>query len=129
MLRSSDLVPTLKDWDEGERLWAETAFIIIRRPGYELGEQELPPHATQLEAPNGAFTLASQEMSSSEIRKRLSFVPPQPALTRSSSYVPQQHKFGERELGHLSGRNYSMVEGLIPAAVLAHIIRYELYAD
>lgn len=103
-----------------------------RRPGYELGAQELPPKAIELEAPGGAFTLASQEMSSSEIRKRLTYVPQQPpeALTkRSSSYVPQQHKFGERELEQLSGRNYSMVEGLIPAAVLAHIIRYDLYKE
>mmetsp|Transcript_15630 Transcript_15630/g.45696 ORF Transcript_15630/g.45696 Transcript_15630/m.45696 type:complete len:231 (-) Transcript_15630:57-749(-) len=106
----SDLVPTLKSWDEGERLWAEENFIIIDRPGYELNDAaQYPPNSTKLEPPGKAFTLASQELSSSEIRKRLAM------------------QFGERERDALRGRNYPMVEGLVPAPVLAHIIRYRLY--
>ncbi|KAJ1624612.1 hypothetical protein T492DRAFT_1045886 [Pavlovales sp. CCMP2436] len=108
----SDLVKDLKEWDEGERLWAEENFIVIHRPGFPL-KDELPPHATQLEPPGNAFTLASQELSSSEIRKRLRY----------------ESNFGELERSAMQDKNYAMVEGLVPAAVLAHIIRYRIYDD
>lgn len=109
----SDLVNDLKSWDEGERLWAEESFIVINRPGYELANRELPPHATRLEPPGNGFVLASQELSSSEVRKRLRYT----------------SNFGDLERTAINDKKYAMVEGLVPAAVLAHIIRYRLYDD
>lgn len=35
--------------------------------------------------------------------------------------------FGESEKTILEAGNFAMVEGLVPPAVLAHIIRYKLY--
>jgi nicotinic acid mononucleotide adenylyltransferase len=31
----TDLLPTFRNWDEGEKLNLEEEFIIIKRPGYE----------------------------------------------------------------------------------------------
>ncbi|KAG8470415.1 hypothetical protein KFE25_008836 [Diacronema lutheri] len=109
----SDLVRDLKSWDEGERLWAEESFVVINRPGYELGNEALPPHATRLEPPGNAFTLVSAELSSSEVRKRL-------RLTSN---------FGDLERTAINQKNYGLVEGLVPAAVLAHIMRYRIYEN
>jgi nicotinate (nicotinamide) nucleotide adenylyltransferase len=105
----SDLVKDLRSWDEGARLWAEETFLVINRPDYSIEDQELPPHMIRLEAPHNQFTLVSQRLSSSEVRKRLAF--------------------GEMERSAIHSKNYALVEGLVPAAVLAHIIRYKLYDD
>lgn len=99
----SDLVGDLKNWDEGERLWAEESFIVINRPGYLIDKMALPPHARRLAPPGNGFVLASQELSSSEVRKRMRLAPDE--------------------------RRYAMVEGLVPAAVLSHMVRYRLYDD
>lgn len=88
----------------------------VARPGHELGNHALPPRATKLEPPAGAFTLAAQELSSSEVRKRL-------------HYMPTTPHSGEDGPRLVKGRNYAMVEGLVPPAVLAHIGRYQLYAE
>lgn len=100
----ADLINHLKSWDApgvpdaGERLWNECAFLVAARPGFEL-PPELPPNF-ELIAPSGAHgvtALATEEISSSEVRRRL-----------------------ER-----GGVNY--VDGLLAPAVLAHIVRYGLY--
>lgn len=99
----TDLVKDLKAWDEGERLFAEESFIVINRPGFALDLHSLPPHATWLSHPGGAFTLVGMELASSEVRKRL------------------KHATAD------GSTNYAMIEGLVPPAVLAHIARYKLY--
>lgn len=34
-----------REWEQGERLWNEGRFAIITRPGFELDDGDLPPHA------------------------------------------------------------------------------------
>jgi len=93
----SDLYTGLKDWDEGARLeWLldECKWLVFDRPGFDM-PVEVPPNFTMVNAMKGC-TLASQELSSSEIRRRIKI-------------------------------DMSMVDGLVPPAVLAHIKRYRTY--
>jgi len=93
----SDLYETLKDWDEGDRLeWLlnECRWLVFDRPGFTM-----PDHLSSnftIVNPMKGCTLASQELSSSEIRRRIKI-------------------------------DMSMVDGLVPPAVLAHIKRYRVY--
>ena len=93
MVVGADLVPQIKNWREGKKLWKEGKFLVIPRPGFE--KQKLPGNFTWLEAPD--LQLAHTQLSSTEIRKRLE-------------------------------KDISLVDGLVPPTVLAHIIRYGLYS-
>jgi len=116
----ADLLSQLKTWDApgvpdaGERLWNECDFILMERPGYDI-PADLPSNFRLLASANGE-TLVTEETSSSEIRRRI--------------VQRERHKdadFAETERGHLQQGNLMMVDGLLNPAVLAHIIRYQLY--
>ena len=120
----ADLLSSLKTWeapgvpDAGERLWRECDFLLMERPGYETPE-DLPENFTLLTGGANA-TIVTEETSSSEIRRRI----------RPSAEIPerQSSNFAETERAFLSEGEYTMVDGLLTPAVLAHIIRYQLYA-
>lgn len=65
----SDLIPWLKNWEDGEKLFADVSFLIISRPGYPISEDELPPNFEYLVRPD--ITISMTKLSSSEIRKRV----------------------------------------------------------
>jgi nicotinate-nucleotide adenylyltransferase len=109
----ADLVDSIQHWDiPGKKgsgaEWARTGqFLVMARPGYQL-PQELPPNFDRLEAIEGT-TLVTQVCSSSEMRRRLNF--------------------GDAERKEMEHGNFSMVDGLLTPAVLAHVIRFGLYRD
>lgn len=123
----SDLFETMRTWtipeerglweaDEhgGQKLWDETRFIILDRPGPPGEAQtELPPHGQRvseaLEA-RGGWTLTETKLSSTEVRVRIE--------KRSPDEVARDE---------LQKPGYHNVEGLVPSVVLAHIVRYGLY--
>jgi len=132
----ADLIDSLKTWDApgvpdaGLRLWNECSFLVLDRPGYEIPEN-LPPNFIEL-TPLAGSTIVTEEVSSSEIRRRISKPKPQShavGLRRSST----GDNFGESEKHEIeqamsSGGNFEMVDGLLTPAVLAHVIRYRLYS-
>lgn len=73
---------------------------------------DLPPNFHILSGDAGT-TIVTEEVSSSEIRRRLK---------------PTTSHFGEAERDELEHGHFNMVDGLLTPAVLAHIIRYGLYA-
>ena len=91
----SDILPNLRNWEEGEKLLNEFTFLIMERPGYPIRDHELPAHYEFLARPD--ITISITKLSSSEIRRRIQM-------------------------------DISLVDGLIPPSVLAHIIRNHLYA-
>jgi hypothetical protein len=96
--------------DHGERLWNEISFLGLHRPGYTSVIDELPPSFRWLDGESSGIKMVSQELSSSEIRARMN-----------------ADAFGEYERTKIMSRNMSKIEGLMPAPVLAHILRNELY--
>eukprot|EP00448_Togula_jolla_P008838 CAMPEP_0170595158 /NCGR_PEP_ID=MMETSP0224-20130122/14402_1 /TAXON_ID=285029 /ORGANISM="Togula jolla, Strain CCCM 725" /LENGTH=270 /DNA_ID=CAMNT_0010919299 /DNA_START=14 /DNA_END=826 /DNA_ORIENTATION=- len=98
----SDLSGAIAEWDVGERkewLLNECRWLVFDRPGFDMPtELEMTPNFTVVNPMQGC-KLAHQELSSSEIRKRIK----------------------------LNMGNMAMVEGLVPPPVLAHIVRYNLY--
>ena len=111
----ADLIDSIKDWDApgvpnaGEILLRDRKFLVLDRPGYGLPDN-LPANFIKLKALEGT-TLVTEDISSSEIRARIRIC----------------RNFGENERDYLSSGNYRMVDGLLAPAVLAHIIRYQLY--
>lgn len=101
-----------KAWEQDEarrkELGENCDFIIVERPGYEL--PEVLPKNFKLAAPVQGTIFSSQEMSSSEVRKRVKTV-----------------NYGDREKETMVKGDLWMVDGLIPSSVLAHINRYNLY--
>jgi len=95
----TDLVDTLKEWDEGEKLWNDCGFMIYPRVGYDFKEK--PPRSMMVEfkEPLGHLSILTSDFSSTEVRKRL--------------------KTGDP----------SLVEGIIPPVVLSYILRNGLYKD
>lgn len=113
----ADLIDSLKSWgapgvpDAGVRLWNECRFLVLGRPGYEVPES-LPANFTQLTAAAGT-TIVTEEVSSSEIRRRIAKPQPQSyvAVRRSgggsstpggsaagaATTLQQQNNFGESE--------------------------------
>lgn len=93
----TDLVDTLKDWDEGEKLWNECGFLLYPRVGYEA--KELPPKCVHVEFKDAHkhLSICVSDFSSTEVRKRL--------------------KTGD----------VTMAEGLVPPVVLSYIYRNGLY--
>lgn len=59
----TDIVKGVRSWDNGEKLFNETNFIILNRPCYEIDVTNYPPNYRQL---NVNFT-----GSSTEIRNRI----------------------------------------------------------
>lgn len=59
----------------------------------------------------------TEQVSSSEIRRRL----------RPPVAERQRTNFEETERGFLQEGDFTMVDGLLTPAVLAHVIRYRLY--
>ena len=59
----SDLLASLRTWDNGDRLANETTFIVLRRPGYDFDESLIPEKSTILET--------NFEGSSTVIRNRI----------------------------------------------------------
>lgn len=140
----TDLVETLESWTcsavpewdyQGlpqeqcaNKLWNDTNFIVINRPGYVIPEKFQPRMGKnfQMLVPLHGTTLVTQQLSSSEIRAR---------LTRSTSSNSEQSdsksrrssSIGESERERIAGGDFELVDGLVPPAVLAHIIRYGLY--
>jgi len=128
----ADLIGSLKQWDApgvpdaGVRLWNECNFLVLDRPGYDM--PEMPANFQRLTAITGT-KIVTEEVSSSEIRRRIL----RPAQT-SATLRGAEKNFGDAERDELQhamseqgGRNFSMVDGLLTPAVLAHIIRYRLY--
>ena len=90
---------------------------------------ELPPNFTRLEPAEGDnITLVGEELSSSEVRARLTARPRQPGppstLRRKSGFSN-----GDEEREAILSGHFMRAEGLVPSAVLAHIIRYRLYQN
>ena len=114
----ADLIADLKSWDApgvenaGERLYRECRFLVMDRPGY-LIPADLPPNFIRLTAAEGT-TIVTQEVSSSEMRKRMR--------------MQHVHQFGDDERANMLQGNFTMVDGLLTPAVLAHIMRYRLYS-
>lgn len=68
MIIGSDLVPTLENWIEAQKLQAECFFLVIPRPGYPLPATLCNEHFTLL--PEEEYCPMPQ--SSSEVRTLLS---------------------------------------------------------
>jgi len=110
----ADLVESIKTWDApgvedaGMKLYNECNFLVMERPGYPV-PKEMPSNFTLLKPVQGT-TIVTEEVSSSEIRRRI-----------------KAPNFGDTERGALEQGNFNMVDGLLTPSILAHIIRYKLY--
>jgi len=139
----SDLINQLKEWDApgcpgawegipnaGEKFAKEGKFLVISRPGSGIkGDEPLPENFEWIgHALNARGSkLVETFLSSSEVRNRLRGAddvvryglrkgqddPPRSTGIRG---VVEQHTW------------YDEAEGLVPPSVLAHIVRYGLYA-
>lgn len=121
----SDLLDSIHTWtadgveDAGQKLVAENQFIVAQRPGYEIRE-DLASNFIVLR-----HSAALQQISSTEVRARF-------ALESSATAVLPQKKFnfsaGVKKKSTIPEESdFLRTEGLVPPAVLAHIIRYNLY--
>lgn len=131
----SDLISSLPDWDApgcpghweavedaGRCFMEECDFIVIDRPGHELhGLNGLGPDGKPLGANfahiglalrTSGKTLTGIHLPSAEVRHRIR---------------DDFSRYGERSR-HESKSWYDEAEGLIPASVLGHIVRYELFS-
>ncbi len=54
-------------WQEGPRLWEELNFIVVKRPGYDLAPEDLPPRRVVIEQ---AATGSSTEIRENLFRRR-----------------------------------------------------------
>jgi len=119
----ADLISEIKKWDApnvpdaGERLYANSNFLVMERPGYDI-PPDLPANFTLVTGVAGA-NVVTEDTASSEIRRRIKPLVPE----------RQTNNFAETERSFLQLGDYSMVDGLLPPAVLAHVIRYQLYVD
>lgn len=115
----ADLLSEIRSWtapgvmDAGERLWSEGSFLLMERPGYDI-PKDLPANFTILTGGENT-SIVTEDTSSSEIRRRIQ--PPERQVTQ----------FAEAERTYLQEGNWTMVDGLLNPAVLAHVIRYRLY--
>merc|ERR1719469_1068973 len=81
---------------------------MLYRPGFNL-PPDLPPNFKRATPLKGTI-FSSQEMSSSEVRNRV-----------------QKVNYGDRVKQAMEKGDAWMIDGLIPGAVRAHMIRYRLY--
>jgi len=128
----TDLVESIHEWpaegvaEAGSKLVAENNFLVVNRPGFDWSG-DLPPNFTRLEPAEGDhITLVGEELSSSEVRARLT---PRPRAAGPPSTLRRKSGFsnGDEERAAILGGDFMRAEGLVPSAVLAHIIRYNLY--
>ena len=109
----ADLLESIKTWgapgveNAGEKLYREGNFLLLARPGYDI-PLDLPANFKLL-TPQAGTRIVTEDVSSSEIRKRIAA------------------NFGETERAEMQQGNFAMVDGLLTPAVLAHIIRYDIY--
>ena len=106
----SELVESIRTWDAtgipdaGERLWrGECKFLIVSRPSHPV-PPDLPPnfYAIRASGMSGVTELAWEN-----------------APGESSAEVVRR----------VEGGGYTMVDGLVAPAVLAHMQRYKLYKE
>ena len=122
----SDLIGSMRSWTDpviknhGELLWNELSFLGLVRPGYSGDFEELPPKFRWIHDKDSSIKMVTQELSSSEIRAR---------MNTDVGQGERDSAFGEFERSNIQSRNMSKIEGLMPAAVLAHILRNDLYQD
>lgn len=140
----TDLVETLESWTSdavpewgfqgmaqkqcAHALWNATNFIVINRPGYDIPEklQSRMGKNFQLLVPLVGTTLVTQQLSSSEVRARLRRSTSSHSEQSASTSV-RSNSIGESERARIADGDFELVDGLVPPAVLAHIIRYGLY--
>lgn len=54
-----------KTWQRGGELWAQANFAVLRRPGYQIDAQDLPPHSREIDLViDGSSTLIRERLSS-----------------------------------------------------------------
>ena len=103
-LLATDLLPTLKDWEEPERLVSEVNFIVAPRPG---------------------ATVAPDVLAEFRQRRNFSFIDSQLETTQvSSTWVRNT----VRRLGNPEAIRAGL-DGLVPAAVAELIISHRLYTE
>ena len=110
----ADIIPGLRKWPPinaetgNSEMWDKIRLLGLPRPGYA-PPVDRPDKFTWLsgEGMEGA-QLVTAELSSSEVRSRIK-------------------NFGDDERQSLQDRNLWSVEGLLPASVISHIVRNDLY--
>ena len=122
----TDLVKNVHTWpapgveNAGLKLVQENKFLVVNRPGYDVPD-ELPENFIRLQPAEGdILKLVGETISSSEVRARLK--PTNSAIRSISGFSNGDEERAAIETGH-----FARAEGLVPSAVLAHIIRYRLY--
>lgn len=111
----ADLVHDIPKWDDveylpdpsmaGPALYKKHRFLVVERPGYSFQNDKLPSNFSIIRAPFAGCTMPSTLLSSSEVRLRLGQAQDSPEI---------------------EGKEF-FVEGLVPPAVLAYILRNRLY--
>lgn len=119
---SNDPVTGEQTLKTGEKLVSEFDFLVIPRPGYEIGElSKFGPRMRLLEMPSGV-TMMEGNLSSSEIRKRLA--------TDTGGESPKALASMSADLAVERIRhNTALIEGLVCPGVLAYINRKAMYAN
>lgn len=95
----------VRGWEGGQELWNEFGFLGMRRPGFIETDIQLPPNFRWIDdEKNGGNGTAV-------VRKFI-----------------QQAQFGKFEREAIRSKDFARIEGLMPAGVVAHIIRNDLYS-
>eukprot|EP00301_Raphidiophrys_heterophryoidea_P026717 c9288_g1_i2.p1 GENE.c9288_g1_i2~~c9288_g1_i2.p1 ORF type:complete len:160 (-),score=44.82 c9288_g1_i2:118-597(-) len=139
-----DLILGIQEWsdpecpthDAGVQLYNREQFLVINRPGYHREDPNLPPNFEIISPFHSGTNIVAVFLSSSEVRNRIN-------LEKSRQLKSADDEIRDRMLQAsrtFSDDNldstpsipepepwYSEGEGLVPAAVLAHIVRYRLY--
>ncbi len=56
-----------RTWELGEELWAQANFAVLRRPGYRIDTQDLPPRSREIDLViDGSSTLIRERLSSGQ---------------------------------------------------------------
>jgi nicotinate-nucleotide adenylyltransferase len=100
----------IRQWDRGQELWENIAFLGLRRPGFVGGEMELPPSFRWISEMNNSVVA---DADGGDVRARMM----------------AGGRFGDYERAAITERDFTRIEGLMPAGVVAHIIRNELYHE
>jgi nicotinate (nicotinamide) nucleotide adenylyltransferase len=108
----SDLLQqdVIRTWEKGEELWNNVSFLGLRRPGFvDENMMELPPAFRWISSSDKLSGADAGE----DVRARMM----------------AGGRFGDYERAAITERDFTRIEGLMPAGVVAHIIRNELYND
>ena len=98
----------VRGWEGGQQLWNEFGFLGMRRPGLEETSVQLPPNFRWIDDVNGPSNGADD----GTVGRRLI----------------QGAQFGKFEREAIKSKDFARIEGLMPAGVVAHIIRNGLYS-